>query len=53
MKKNSEYKKAERKRKKESGLKRFELWIYPCDEPKIKDYIWMLTNETKIAKNNT
>jgi len=53
MKTNAEYKQDERERKRKSGMKRLsDIWVYPCDEPKIKDYIWMITNETNITKNN-
>ena len=52
MKTNAEYKQDERNRKYKKGMKRIELWVYPVDVPKIKDYAWMLTEETKINKNN-
>ncbi len=52
MKKNSEYKREERKRKKSEGKKRIEFWIYPADEIKIRQYVYQITGETKISKNS-
>jgi len=53
MKSNAEYKQDERKRKRKSGLKRLsDVWVYPCDELKVKEYILMLTEETRNLKNN-
>jgi hypothetical protein len=51
MKTNAEYKKDERERKRKSGLKRLsDVWIFPCDESKIKEYIVTVTEETRNIK---
>jgi len=52
MKDNAAYKRDERERKKESGLKRVEIWAYPCDFNRIKTYAKIVTEETEIKKRN-
>ncbi len=52
MKTNAEYKQDERNRKRKAGLKKVEYWIYPVDEPRFRTYVYMITEETKINKNN-
>lgn len=52
MKTDAQYKKDERARKKAEGKKRAEFWIYPVDFTRISQYVHMVTEETKINKNN-
>lgn len=51
MKTQAEYKRDERKRKKNKGLKRIEFWIDPVNEAKIKLYVYQLEEEIRIIKN--
>lgn len=49
MKTQAEYKREERLRKKNKGLKRIEFWIDPVNEKKIRNYINNLENNQKLS----
>lgn len=51
--KNAEYQETFRNKMKAEGKKRLpHIWIYKVDEPRVREYIHMVTEETKNNKNN-